>query len=247
VSRADQPNEDLGLAATYPGDKGLEMRRVRFLLNMDSARRKEFRKSREAHKRSARNRARAQRRHEMLRHGITTGLPLDEPEPLEDIKEPPVPLDELEKYWMEDANDDPRRFVVPGTSDSKLAEAITSFLRSIRGLEKADCGWSVIANVSSSPRSPLNSPMLSPDTSIPELPPSIKVRDFAYESTCWSSTPGRQAGHDTVDHGSPTQSSPERGVGRKFKRGHEERLPASKRARLDSYKTPACEGGTSRA
>jgi hypothetical protein len=205
---------------------------------MDSARRKEFRKSREAHKRSARNRVRAQRRHEMLRHGITTGLPLDEPEPLEDIKEPPVPLDELEKYWMEDANDDPRRFVVPGTSDSKVAEAITSFLRSIRGLEKADCGWSVIVNVSSSPRSPLISPIMSPHhTSVPELPPSIKVRDFAYETAYWSSTPSRQAGHDTAVHDSPTQSSSpgERVIGGKIKRGHEERLPTSKRARLDSY------------
>jgi Lipopolysaccharide kinase (Kdo/WaaP) family len=258
ASRADEPNEDLGLAATYPGDRDLEMRRVKFLLNMDNARRREFRKSRAAHKRSVRNRARAQRRHELLRHGITTGLPLDEPELLEDIKEPPVPLDELEKYWMEDANDDPRRFVVPGSSDSEVTEAISSFLESIRDLEKADCGWSIIVNVSSSPRSPLNSPTLSPHhASIPELPRSIKVRDFAYESTCWSSTPHRQVGRDTAIHHAPPQHTPpapeasvscERGstlthVPGQMKRHREEseekpafveRLPASKRIRLNS-------------
>jgi hypothetical protein len=192
ASRADEPNEKLGLAMAYPGEKDLEIRRVRFLLNMDNARKKEFKRSKAALRRSERNQRREQRRRELLRHGITTGLPADEPEPLEDINEPPVPLDELERYWMEDANDDPRRFIVPGTSESEVAEAISSFLRCIKDMEGADCGWSLVCNAPSSPRSSLASPSLSPrndDASITELPPSIKVRDFAYESTCWSPTP----------------------------------------------------------
>ena len=159
-SRADEPNEDLGLAAAYPGEMDLEMRRVKFLLNMDNARKKELRKSKVALRRFARNNEREQRRRELLRHGITAGLPLDEPEPLEDIKEHPVPLDELEKYWMKDANDDPQRFVVPGSSDSEVAGAISSFLKCIQDMEAADCGWSVICNTPSSPRSPHVSPPL---------------------------------------------------------------------------------------
>ena len=261
ASRADEPNEDLGLAATYPGEKDLEMRRVKFLLNMGNARKKEFRKSKAAHKRSSRNRARAQRRRELLQHGITTGLPLDEPEPLEDVEEPPVPLGELEEYWMEDANDNPRRFVVPSASDSEVAEAISSFLRCIRDLEEADCGWSVAVSAPTSPRSPLNSPTLPPrhgGASVPELPPSIRIRDFAYESTCWSSTPRRQVARDTALHNTPLPPSPpamevgvsccERGntlthVTGQMKRCREEseekphyieKFPAGKRPRLDS-------------
>jgi len=214
ASRADEPNEELGLAMTYPGEKDLEIRRVRFLLNMDNARKKEFKKSRAALRRSERNKRREQRRRELLRHGITSGLPLDEPEPLEDINEPPVPLDELERYWMEDANDDPRRFIVPGTCDSEVAEAISSFLRCIKDMEGADCGWSVICNAPSSPRSALASPPLSPrndKASITELPPSIKVRDFAYESGCWSSTPCPQEELRTRNHDPPSPASAEKG------------------------------------
>jgi hypothetical protein len=203
ASRADEPNEELDLAMTYPGEKDLEIRRVRFLLNMDNARKKEFKKSKAALKRSERNKRREQRRRELLRHGITTGLPLDEPQPLEDINEPPVPLDELERYWMEDANDDPRRFIVPGTSESEVTEAISTFLRCIKDKEGADCGWSVVCNAPSSPRSPLASPSLSPrndNASITELPSSIKVRDFAYESACWSPIPLPQEELGTRNH-----------------------------------------------
>jgi len=260
ASRADEPNEELGLAMTYTGEKDLEIRRVKFLLNMDNSRKKEFKKSKAALRRCERNKRREQRRRELLRHGITTGLPLDEPEPLEDINEPPVPLDELEKYWMEDANDDPRRFIVPGTSESEVAEAILSFLRCIKDMEGADCGWSVVCDAPSSPRSPLASPSLSPrrdKASISELPPSIKVRDFAYESACWSPIPRPQeelgtrhgdpplplsvekvdiSGGRAISH-SPThlkrhrEDDEERAV-------HEEGLPTGKRPRPDGCRSP---------
>jgi len=250
ASRADEPNEDLGLAPAYPGEKDLEMRRVKFLLNMDNARKKEFRKSKAALRRFARNNEREQRRRELLRHGITVGLPLDEPELLEDIKEPPLPLDELEKYWMEDANDDPRRFVVPGSSDSEVAGAISSFLECIQDMEAADCGWSVICNAPSSPRSPHVTPPLSPRHDGPgilELPPSIKVRDFAYESTCWPSISGPRTGRGvlsstTADKGSVSNDQAihhPRHLKRRHEDGEEkpiyvERLPTGKRARLDT-------------
>ena len=267
ASRADEPNEDLGLEAAYPGEKDLEMRRVKFLLNMDNTRKKEFRKSKAALRRSARNKEREQRRRELLRHGITVGLPLDEPEPLEDIKEPPVPLDELERYWMEDANDDPRRFVVPGSSDSEVAGAISSFLQCIQDMERADCGWSVVCNGPSSPRSPLASPFLSPhrdEFSIPQLPPSIKIRDFAYESTCWPSSFGLRTRGDK-ENLNPLSTSPRedgsvsdqsvispRGAN-SLKRHREdgkekaiyvERLPTGKRARLDSSSLEECDAAT---
>ena len=214
ASRSDEPNEELGLAMTYPGEKDLEIRRVKFLLNMDNARKKEFKKSKAALRRSERNKRREQRRRELLRHGITSGLPLDELEPPEDIKEPPVPLDELEKYWMEDANDDPRRFIVPGTSESEVAVAISSFLRCIKDMEGADCGWSAVCNAPSSPRSPLASPSLSPrndNASVTELPPSIKVRDFAYESACWSPIPRPQEEPGAKNHDPPSPLPVEKG------------------------------------
>jgi len=266
ASRADEPNEDLGLDAAYPGEKDLEMRRVKFLLNMDNARKKERRKSKAALRRSARNREREQRRRELLRHGITAGLPLDEPEPLEDIKEPPVPLDELEKYWMEDANDDPRRFVVPGSSDSEVSGAISSFLQSIKDMEGADCGWSDTCNGPSSPRSPLISPSLSShhdEASIPKLPPSIKIRDFAYEDTCWPSIAGMRVERNVENLNtilSPPQA-PEKGSvsgaqaiilsrGTSHLKRHRldgeektiyvERLPAGKRARLNTPSSEEC-------
>ncbi len=264
ASRADDPNEDLGLEATYPGEKELEMRRVKFLLGMDNARQKEFRKSKAAHKRSARNRARAQRRRELLRHGITTGLPVDEPEPLADTREPPVPLDELERYWMEDANDDPRRFIVPGSSESEVARAISSFLQRIRDMEESDCDWSVAGNSPSSPRSPLASPSMSPcrlKDNVPELPPSIKVRDFAYESTHWHSICGLQAERDgsprdppcspsSAEAGGPgdkTSSTRTTGCMKRRRESDEEeqftfveRLPTGKRARLDQPSSEEC-------
>ena len=234
ASRADDSNEDLGLEGTYPGEKELEMRRVKFLLNVDNARQKEFRKSKAAHKRFARNTARAHRRQELLRHGITTGLPVDESVPLADINEPPASLEELERYWMEDANDDPRRFIVPGSSETDVARAISSMLQQIRDMEESDCDWSVAGNSPSSPRSPLASPTTSQDTG-PELPPSIKIRDFAYESTYW---------HSICERGESSRSSPcsASSVGDEgsactsgcMKRRHEsEELPAGKRARLD--------------
>ncbi|KAF8507066.1 hypothetical protein F5888DRAFT_1647431 [Russula emetica] len=262
ASRADEPNDELGLAMTYQGEKGLEIRRVKFLLNMDNARKKEYKKSKAALRRSERNKRREQRRRELLLHGITTGLPLDEPEPLEDINELPVPLDELEKYWMEDANDDPRRFIVPGTSESEVAEAISSFLRCIKDMEGADCGWSVVCNAPSSPRSPLASPSLSPrndNASITKLPPSIKVRDFAYESACWSPIPRPQEELGTRNHVPPSPLSVEKGniSGdraiilshspthlKRHREDDEERaadvegLPTGKRPRLDDCRSP---------
>ena len=258
ASRADDPNEDLGLSASYPGDKALEMRRVKFLLNMDNARKKEFRKSKAALKRTIRNRERERRRQELLKHGITVGLPLDEPEPLDDIKDPPIPLDELERYWMEDANDDPRRFVVPGSSDSDVAGAISSFLQCIQDMEGADCGWSVVCNGPSSPRSPLASSTPPPhrdQASVLELPLSIKIRDFAYETTCWRpsiSYPRAERGMESHDSSSPLFSVEGSISGDRatislhaqdsLKRPREdgeakaiylEKLPTGKRARLD--------------
>jgi len=268
ASRADEPNEDLGLEASYPGEKDLEMRRVKFLLNMDNARKKEFRKAKTALRRFARNKEREQRRRELLRHGITVGLPLDEPEPLEDIKEPPVPLDELERYWMEDANDDPRRFVVPGSSDSDVAGAISSFLQCIQDTERADCSWSVVCNGPSSPRSPPASPFLSrhrDEFSNPKLPPSIKIRDFAYESTCRFSNFGLRTRHDTVNLNSLSTPPPENGgvssdqsgtspLGANSLKRHREdgeertiyveQLPTGKRARLDTSSSEECDAAT---
>ncbi|KAH9968926.1 hypothetical protein BC827DRAFT_297484 [Russula dissimulans] len=262
ASRADDPNEDLGLSAAYPGDKAFEMRRVKFLLNTDNARKKEFRKSKAALKRSMRNRERERRRQELLKHGITVGLPLDEPEPLEDIKDPPVPLDELERYWMEDANDDPRRFVVPGSSDSDLAGAIASFLQCIQDMEGADCGWSVVCNAPSSPRSPLPSTSPPPprdQASVLGLPPSIKVRDFAYETetTCWgpsisypraerrnSSSLLSSVERDVPGDRTAVSLHPRNSLKRQRENGeakaiHLEKLPTGKRARLD-FPFPGC-------
>jgi hypothetical protein len=162
LSRADEPNEELGINRAYPGEKDLEMRRVRFLINVDNARKKELKKSVAAVGRSSRNKQREQQRRELLQLGITVGLPWDEPEPAEDIKEPPVPLNELKKFWMEDANDNPRRFIVPGSTVANVDEAISSFLQCIQDIEGADCGWSVFCDGPSSPRSPLASPPLSP-------------------------------------------------------------------------------------
>ena len=85
--------------------------------------------------------ARAQRRQELLRYVVTTGLPVNVPVTLADIHEPPVPLDELERYWMEDANDDPRRFIVSGSSETDFSRAIFSFLKQIRDMETSDCPW----------------------------------------------------------------------------------------------------------
>jgi tRNA A-37 threonylcarbamoyl transferase component Bud32 len=242
ASRADEPNEELDLAMTYPGEKDLEIRRVKFLLNMDNARKKEFKRSKAALKRSERNKRREQRRRELLRHGITTGLPLDEPEPLEDINKPPVPLDELERYWMEDANDDPRRFIVPGTSETEVAEAISSFLRCIKGMEGADCDWSIVCNAPSSPRSPLASPSLSPrndNASITELPSSIKVRDFAYESAYWSPIPRPQEELGTRNHAT-SPLSVEKG---KISGDRAIVLSDSKRHREDDEERCACVEG----
>ena len=115
---------------------------------------------------------------------------------------------------MEDANDDPRRFIVPGASESEVAEAISSFLRRIKDMEAADCDWSVVCNAPSSPRSPLASPSLSPrndNASITELPPSIKVRDFAYESGCWSPIPRPQEELGTRNHDPASPVSVEKG------------------------------------
>ena len=49
------------------------------------------------------------------------------PVPVAGIHEPLVPLDELERYWMEDGNDDPRRFIVPGSSETGVSRAMFSF------------------------------------------------------------------------------------------------------------------------
>ena len=265
-SRADEPNKDVGLARTVPGEKDLEIRRVKFLLNMDNAREKEFKKSKAALMRYVRNDQREQRRRELLRHGITAGLPSDEPEPLEDINEPPVPLEALEKFWMEDANDDPQRFIVPGASESQVAEAISSFLQCVKDMEGADCGWSLVCNGPSSPRSPIASPSPSPrnvNASIAALPPSIKVRDFAYESSCRSSISGPQeeCGMRNHDPSSPLFVDKENISGNRViisrsptypKRHREDEenvvdvevLPVGKRTRLDDSGSPISRPGT---
>ncbi len=265
-SRADEPNKDVGLARTVPGEKDLEIRRVKFLLNMDNAREKEFKKSKAALMRYVRNDQRGQRRRELLRHGITAGLPSDEPEPLEDINEPPVPLEALEKFWMEDANDDPQRFIVPGASESQVAEAISSFLQCVKDMEGADCGWSLVCNGPSSPRSPIASPSPSPrnvNASIAALPPSIKVRDFAYESSCRSSISGPQeeCGMRNHDPSSPLFVDKENISGNRViisrsptypKRHREDEenvvdvevLPVGKRTRLDDSGSPISRPGT---
>ncbi|KAI0274683.1 hypothetical protein BC834DRAFT_5389 [Gloeopeniophorella convolvens] len=210
ASRADIPNKEVGLEAASPGEKELEMRRVKFLLDFEGARSREFRRSHGARVRTDWNRIKAKEREELLRHGITIGLPADQPEWPEDTRTPPVPYDELKSFWMENANDEPRHFVVPGSSETAIVGAITSLAQCIREMESLDSGWSTCGSAASSPRSPL-SPRLPPSPPLPagslllapykppahgvpdlQLPSSIKARDFAYEYPQQPSISGTQ-------------------------------------------------------
>ena len=101
--------EEVGLRKATPEEFRLEMRRVKFKLDYDGARKKE----RAKHLRKKRGELRP-----------------------EDMLDPPVDFHVLNLQWLEGCERPPTRFVVPGRTKGQVALAVKRFLERIREMER---------------------------------------------------------------------------------------------------------------
>ncbi|KAI0053281.1 hypothetical protein FA95DRAFT_723429 [Auriscalpium vulgare] len=166
-SFADLPNEDIGIKPIPPGEKEMEMRKVKFFLDYDGARDREIRKTSQAKKRRIANSVLAELRQKQELMNLPPTHIEAIPTPEEDIEEAPVFADVLEEEWMRGMDCMPCRIDMPGVSPVTRALAIEKFMLRIRELEAAAMPaherhdafsrrWSVDAEVGStgSPLSP---------------------------------------------------------------------------------------------
>jgi hypothetical protein len=124
MSRVLVLHDDFMLLAAEPWELKLEMRKVKYKLDYDGARKKETEKMIRSEERDQINGA------NLIEEKTAKGHGEDIPE--EDIVDPPVHIRVWNESWANAAaNATPTRFVVPGQSSDKLAKEVQTFLATI--------------------------------------------------------------------------------------------------------------------
>ena len=177
-SHASEPLETVGLWKVFEGEMRREMRRVKFLLNYDGARKKEIKKTKAMVERLGRNAARAE-----VRRTKAVAVSPDEPTPPEDELDPPIEPEEMKNDWLVGVNNAPRRFVMPGVPKETLGNTICDFLRRLFYHEWYNHEYQPSPSPPPSPQRPETPPPEDGPKPPPPLPPSIKVHDYAYDKT----------------------------------------------------------------
>lgn len=120
MSRSLVPNADVMLLQAEPWELSLEMRKVKYKLDYDGARKREIEKMMRGEERNRRNGARQTDSEAGVQHEDT---------PEEDIVDPPIHIQDWNESWANAAaNATPTRFVMPGQPTEALANEVQNFL-----------------------------------------------------------------------------------------------------------------------
>ncbi|KAI6005214.1 hypothetical protein F5J12DRAFT_835519 [Pisolithus orientalis] len=128
MSRAITADDSVELEHAEPEEFLLEMRKVKFKLDYRGARKREADKVQAYLNRVRRNEMR-RRKWERRKNGDKTGyISPYEPEPEDEVSEPPVHHQDFREDWMKAADDTPHRVVVPGQTEVDVASAVQNFI-----------------------------------------------------------------------------------------------------------------------
>lgn len=138
MSRAITADGTVDLEYGEPEEFLLEMRKVKYKLDYQGARKKEADKV-QAYLDRVRRNLRRRRKWDRRKNGEKTGyISPYESDPEDEVMEPPVHHQDFREDWIKAADDAPHRVVVPGQTESAVASEVQEFIRIV-----ADMGRTV--------------------------------------------------------------------------------------------------------
>ncbi|KAL4068226.1 hypothetical protein V8B97DRAFT_1918738 [Scleroderma yunnanense] len=128
MSRAITADESVDLERAEPEEFLLEMRKVKYKLDYQGARKKEADKV-QAYLDRVRRNLRRRRKWDRRKNGEKTGyISPYESEPEDEVMEPPVHHQDFKEDWIKAADDTPHRVVVPGQTEAGVASEVQKFI-----------------------------------------------------------------------------------------------------------------------
>lgn len=144
-SRSSNPIPEVDLQIAMPDEFRMEMRRVKFKLDYEGARAKEYAKMQRAIELAEVNKEIERK----LRRCRRFGRPEDFMQPPEeDVVDPAVSTTLWSEEWIIGCEATPRRFVVPGRTSQDVQNAVESFLASVSKMESLARRPELFPNVS---------------------------------------------------------------------------------------------------
>ncbi|KAH7924876.1 hypothetical protein BV22DRAFT_1090097 [Leucogyrophana mollusca] len=131
MSRATTADDSVDLRKASPSEFRLEMRKVKYKLDYQGARKKEEEKLKSCLKREARNKAMEAKRIRRANGERVGRVTPNENAPEEDLLDPPVHPQDFQEQWIEAADATPMRLVVPGQSEAEVAAEVRKFIISL--------------------------------------------------------------------------------------------------------------------
>lgn len=132
LSRSSIPIEEVGLHVATPEEFRMEMRRVKYKLDFQEARAREYAKM---HRTAALANKNQQIALQLQAWGKTpTAEDFIEPRQ-EDLSDPAVPIDVWSEEWIIACTAAPTRFIVPGQTANQVEAALNSFLSCVAKME----------------------------------------------------------------------------------------------------------------
>ncbi|KAH7915353.1 hypothetical protein BJ138DRAFT_1141937 [Hygrophoropsis aurantiaca] len=136
LSKAITANESVDLGEATLEEFRLEMRKVKYKLDYQGARKLEEDKINSCQEREARNRAMDRRRIRRANGERAGRITPNEEATDEDKIDPPVNPQEFREQWVEAADATPMRLVVPGQSNTDVEKEICRFITSLEALPR---------------------------------------------------------------------------------------------------------------
>lgn len=138
MSRAITADESVDLEYGEPEEFLLEMRKVKYKLDYQGARKREADKV-QAYLDRVRRNLRRRRKWDRRKNGEKTGyISPYESDPEDEVMEPPVHYQDFKEDWIKAADDTPHRVVVPGQAEAAVASEIQKFIGIVADLEPKD-------------------------------------------------------------------------------------------------------------
>ncbi|OBZ79138.1 hypothetical protein A0H81_00737 [Grifola frondosa] len=199
------PVASVGLRKAMPEDFAKEMRRVKYKLDYQGARAREWAK---VHRAGERERYRREHRvvvGNSYIEGPDPGPPLPE-----DVVEPPINYQEFQYYWCQTDNAKPRRYMAPGQTRESVDEAIDGFLNILVALDEKRATRNNLIPGTSTEKTHHTSEPAQSERQLRDLPFKVKSRSYSectagdLPTASSSSAPAKPIiVHDYVDYDGP--------------------------------------------
>ena len=128
MSRANKEHGSVGIERAEPEEFRLEMRKVKYKLDYDGARKREGDKVDDYLRRVRRNRKISELWKRRAKGERVGPIPQYEEDPEEYELDPPVNAQDFQEDWITASDDSPIRVVVPGQTSEQVADQVQAFL-----------------------------------------------------------------------------------------------------------------------